>query len=1083
MYSQKITAEQVRKVSKQLGFQLEYHSTQKIDEQIKRLNEIMGDDGRLVRALRDDEKKFIINERWLSKLDFRYFLTRYCFILHFEGGQIIRFNPNIAQSLVLDVWAELEEQKVAIMIQQLKARQLGVTTLTEMAVQHRTQFYKHTNSLIASSDPDKSRKMAGMIDRCYENEPWWLRPELTSYRAGELMEYGGLDSGISIQHGAQFTGLGRGSTPNVAHLCVSPHTLIHTGNGFLRPMSEVLEGDSVITHTGKSAKVLRKIVSQRKDEMTSDIWLWGCFAPLSTTRDHEILTSDGWKEARNIKKGDWLRHPVREIKNTLSQFCIEHRTSGRPRHLKTKEQSLPLNRAMGHFCGLFLAEGSIQFNASCRKGTDRASIIITCDKDETDSFSERIKNALGENQHIGVRRRNSRTVQLAIHVAALSRWMCSQFGHKDEKRVPDWSWEAGRDFCLGILEGYLEGDGHHVPDSNEIYASSVRVQLPVQMRDLAASLGFGWSAIQFKSSGIYYKRNCREQWTLIICGETGARLRESTGYRSKPFPGESHWRWSEDQRYVEIEVQTVADGFSSSFYDLEVAHTDHTFTTLQCAVKNSEVAEYIDPEELIDASLLNAMHPSARMFLILESTAKGRKNYWHRMWMDSKAKYERGTSSFYPMFLPWFVGKDIWPTEGWIRKHPIPAEYEPATLTYHHSERAKNYVRSNDLLRKFLGENWEMPVEQMWWWELTRDEYKSKDMLNKFYEEMPADDLEAFQSTNRSAFDADTLSVYREGCKPPLGVFGFRGRPDEIPLRMQPESRDIDFNLPNINIKSRWNPSQSTSECQLVPLKIREWPLHDPMGKLLIWEMPEDEEEYGVGIDTGDGVGLDRTTIEVIRKATMERSFGQAAEFHSPYIGASEFWPLSLAVSTLYSTYRKGQVRQARVCIDCLRNGESIQFEMKKLGYWNFHPWLRYDHKRVRTKDATRQGFFSNSWARAMMMDYIIRALKDGFIDIYSPYFVDEMGELERDEGRQSLKAVYGGHDDLFVAMGQIYFSLIILDVRAGRPIAMPPSSRNKVIAYKDPIWTPGYQATDAGPREWGTRDELLERVASEEDE
>lgn len=715
MYSQKITAEQVRKVSKQLGFQIEYHSTQQIDEQIKRLNEIVGDDGRLVRTLRDDEKKFIINERWLSKLDFRYFLTRYCFILHFEGGQIIRFNPNIAQSLVLDVWAELEEQKVAIMIQQLKARQLGVTTLTEMAVQHRTQFYKHTNSLIASSDPDKSRKMAGMIDRCYENEPWWLRPELTSYRAGELMEYGGLDSGISIQHGAQFTGLGRGSTPNVAHL--------------------------------------------------------------------------------------------------------------------------------------------------------------------------------------------------------------------------------------------------------------------------------------------------------------------------------------------------------------------------------SEVAEYIDPEELIDASLLNAMHPSARMFLILESTAKGRKNYWHRMWMDSKAKYESGTSSFYPMFLPWFVGKDIWPTEGWIRKHPIPAEYEPATLTYHHSERAKNYVRSNDLLRKFLGENWEMPVEQMWWWELTRDEYKSKDMLNKFYEEMPADDLEAFQSTNRSAFDADTLSVYREGCKPPLGVFGFRGRPDEIPLRMQPESRDIDFNLPNINIKSRWNPSQSASECQLVPLKIREWPLHDPMGKLLIWEMPEDEEEYGVGIDTGDGVGLDRTTIEVIRKATMERCFGQAAEFHSPYIGASEFWPLSLAVSTLYSTYRKGQVRQARVCIDCLRNGESIQFEMKKLGYWNFHPWLRYDHKRVRTKDATRQGFFSNSWSRAMMMDYIIRALKDEFIDVYSPYFVDEMGDLERDDMRQSLKATYGGHDDLFVAMGQIYFSLIILDVRAGRPIAMPPSSRNKVITYEDPIWSPGYQATDAGPREWGTRDELLERVAIEEDE
>ena len=714
MYSKVVTARKVKEASNKLGFQLEYHSQQVIDQQIKCLNEVVGQNGQLIRPLRDDEKQFIKNERALSKLDYRYWKQHYVYILHFEGGRVVHFLPNIAQNIVLDVWSELEEAEVAIILQQLKARQLGVTTETETAIAHRIQFYSHTNALIASSDPDKSRKMAGMIDRIYANEPWWLRPQITSYRAGELIEFDGLDSGVSIQHGAQFTGLGRGSTPSACHL--------------------------------------------------------------------------------------------------------------------------------------------------------------------------------------------------------------------------------------------------------------------------------------------------------------------------------------------------------------------------------SEVAEYIEPEELIDASLLNAMHPSPQMFLVLESTAKGRKNYWHRLWEHSKKNYSEGRAMMYPMFLPWFVGRDIYPTDTWMKMHPLPREYDPATLTYHHAERAKAYVQSNDLLRKFLGGEWEMPVEQMWWWEVTREEYKEKDILNKFYEEMPADDMEAFQSTNRSAFNADTLSEYRENTKHPIAVYGFRGKPDEIPERIHPDRRDVDPDLPTLTINSRWNYSQQKYSCQLVPLKFKGYPTLDPAGKLLVWEMPEDEEAYGVGIDTGDGVGLDRTTMEVMRKATPERVGAQCAEFHSSYIGASEFWPLALAISTLYSTELNRELRQARVVIDCLRNGETVQYEMQKRGWWNFHPWLRYDKKRIRVKDAHKMGFFSNAWSRAMMMDYILHALKDGFVEIFSPYFVDEMGDLERDDIRQSLKATYGGHDDLFVALGMLFFSMYILEIRGSKQFTFPTRFRKQHESFDDPVWTPGFQGTDMGGRDWATGQELMERVAIDED-
>jgi hypothetical protein len=370
-----------------------------------------------------------------------------------------------------------------------------------------------------------------------------------------------------------------------------------------------------------------------------------------------------------------------------------------------------------------------------------------------------------------------------------------------------------------------------------------------------------------------------------------------------------------------------------------------------------------------------------------------------------------------------------------------------------------------------------MPIEQMWWWEVTRDEYKNKDILNKFYEEMPADDLEAFQSTNRSAFDADTLSSYRERTVPPLGVYGFYGRPDEIPTRFHPDRRDIDYNQSKITIRSRWNSSQETSECQLIPLKFKGYPQLDPMGKLLVWEMPEDGLEYGVGIDTGDGIGLDRTCAEVIRKGTIEMNEKQVAEFHSSFVGSSEFWPMALAISTLYSTYIRDGVKQAKVVVDCLRNGETVQLEMLKRGWWNFHRWIRYDKQRIRNKEAHKFGVFSNSWFRAMMMDYIIRAIKDDYIEICSPYFVDEMGDLERDDMRQSLKAVYGGHDDLFVSMGMLYFSLHILEIRGNQRMIAQERIASKSLESQDPVWNPGWQASDQR-RDWKTLGELLEQGA-----
>jgi hypothetical protein len=706
MYSRKIIEANLVKASAKLGFQLERHSVADVDRQVKRLNELMGDDGRLIRGLSSEEEQWILNESALCKLDFLYWATRYAYIRNWEG-RLVHFEPNIAQNIVVSIWAMLEEMGRAISMQALKARQLGVSTVTELAGCHRVQFYSQTNAVVASSDPQKSAKMAEMMERCWENQPWWLMPRQTTYQAGQLIEFGDLNSAVSIQHGSQFTGIARGDTPTFGHL--------------------------------------------------------------------------------------------------------------------------------------------------------------------------------------------------------------------------------------------------------------------------------------------------------------------------------------------------------------------------------SELADFINPEELVDASLLRAMHESPRMFLVLESTAKGRQNWWHTTWEYSKQYWASGMARLYPMFLPWFVGRDLYPTETWLKSRPIPAGWEPAQLTLHHAERAAAYVKVDPTLLKFLGENWKMPIEQMWWWEVNRQEYAAKRELAQFYSETPADDLEAFQSTNISAFDSDTLSVYRENTILPLAVYGFLGRGDQVPIRMQPDKRDIDPNQSPINIRARWNQSVEPFECQLAPLKFNGYSQTDPHGKLFIYEMPQENEFYGLGVDTGDGVGLDRSVIEVIRKGTSEHNDSEVACFANPYINAFDLWPLVMAVGTLYSTPIDGNIRQAKVVIDCLRNGESTQWELRKHGWVNLHQWLRLDSKKVQQSKANKLGWFQNSWARAMMMDWLIKAIRDQWLDINSPYFVNEMADLERDEIRQSLKAVFGGHDDRIMALAMVYFSLHVMETRGNVNSISAQRLALRESNMADPVYTPDFQASDSA-RDWGTRAELLAR-------
>jgi hypothetical protein len=693
VYCNRKIAERRIKASERLGFDVQPHNLKDVEEAKAHFKTIWdSEQGRFVRPLDEREIRWIRNERAMCACSFAYWSQKYAVIRNWEG-KLQLFSPNVAQKIGVQIWADTEELDFAIMIQELKARQLGWSTLCELAMAHRAQLHPNVNGVVASADPDKSDKMSEMIDTVYDNMPPWLLGQLR--RVGKEIEFPNHKSSISIQHGSQFNGIARGTTPNCVHL--------------------------------------------------------------------------------------------------------------------------------------------------------------------------------------------------------------------------------------------------------------------------------------------------------------------------------------------------------------------------------SEIVDFVDQEELIDASLLRAIHETPETFLMLESTAGGRRDYWHKKWEFNIENWPLGRSRLRPCFLPWFVGDDIWPTETWLRQHPIPTDWRPYDNTIAHAERAAHYVKDTPLLAKYLGSGWQMPRRQMWFYEIERAEAVAQKTLNKFLGEMPADAFEAFQSTNISAFDHDTVESYRTHAKHPIAIYGIVGNQGEIPLRIQASQRDIDSTKPKVQITAAWSQNQKPTHYELVPLHMHEYGSNmDFSNKLFVWEQPEPGNTYGIGVDTGDGVGLDRSVVEVLRAGTLERNERQCAEWASAYVNSYDLWPICMAMGTYFAVkHPDGRLLQPKMVIETNRNGEIVQKELLKRGWHKFHVWVRYDRKKINEGQSQILGWRTVSWSRTMVMDTLLKYIKDGWIDIESPWFIDEMSDLERDESRQSLKAVYGGHDDRIMAVGIVLLSLTIPKV-GGRQMQTAITRANQrsegVVCAK---YDPGFQGRD----------------------
>jgi hypothetical protein len=453
----------------------------------------------------------------------------------------------------------------------------------------------------------------------------------------------------------------------------------------------------------------------------------------------------------------------------------------------------------------------------------------------------------------------------------------------------------------------------------------------------------------------------------------------------------------------------------------------------------SELPDFEDPEELVDASLLPAIHPHPSTFFIMESTGKKIGDWYYKCWQLAK----KGKGRFRPAFLPWHTGTYIKPTPTWLAMNPVPTDWEPLPTTIRHAQRAEDYVRRTPFLSKLLGDNYSISQPMLWWWERTRDEYYEKGELHKFLAENPGNDTEAFQSETTSVFTAEEMESFANDVREPKWVYAISG--DEINERHQPYRKEVDPDAPVIDIPVTLQ-RQTPRRYAFTPIR---WAGYEKtgenwQGRLLVWEAPQPTEHYALGIDTAYGMGQDSSVIQVIRLGSLYRYDEQVAEFASPFISAEVLWPYALAIGTWYAQphLRRYWPRQV---IECNALGRVVQWELKKRGWPNFHPWVQIDRKHVRPGKVALEGWFTNTKTRHEMMSKTVRALKDGLLQINSQYLVHEMQGLQKDIDDAAISSDHGFHDDLFMALGFCYYSSHFMEVES--VVKARPVTRDEQLA------------------------------------
>ena len=151
------------------------------------LRSAVDEKGNPTRPLTPDDQTFIAATALRCQIDYRYFAER--FVAIDAGGYGVRplFPLWESQAFVLKTLGDLEWTREAeghpdgLLLNVLKARQLGISTFAESLIAHRSLTHRQVRALVGADVEDQAGYLFRMVDRLYQSLPWFLKPARVNF--------------------------------------------------------------------------------------------------------------------------------------------------------------------------------------------------------------------------------------------------------------------------------------------------------------------------------------------------------------------------------------------------------------------------------------------------------------------------------------------------------------------------------------------------------------------------------------------------------------------------------------------------------------------------------------------------------------------------------------------------------------------------------------------------------------------------------------------------------------------------------------------------------------------------------------
>ncbi|MHA1225115.1 MAG: C1 family peptidase [Candidatus Hodarchaeales archaeon] len=375
--------------------------------------------------------------------------------------------------------------------------------------------------------------------------------------------------------------------------CFHYNTPILMENFSYRPIGEIREGDYVITHLGNVKKVIKKF-KRKWQGNTLKIQIYGMYREIECSLEHPFLTLNGWKEAKDLTKNDYIAIPY--LDNIVADKTI---------------YQIEKNPDFLWLLGVYLAEGYL----------GDYQITLSIGRHE-EIFKKKIINTLKRlnfNFHIKENLSKPTSTNIVFGNKELRKLFLELGNEKcDKKRINKRLMFLNPELQFKIYEGWKEGDGHRREKRN--IGVSTSEELIWQMYHILLRNKIRSSILKRKK-----EKNKLPVWDLVVYPEENKTNRYTLERK--------------DYLFRKIRKITKVPEYSGGhLYNLEI-EDDNSYIVNSIAVHNcvaQTIAKLLGIENFVEEGKF--VHYSARD-IYSRRTNYGSKGMWLQNGLHIGYKY------------------------------------------------------------------------------------------------------------------------------------------------------------------------------------------------------------------------------------------------------------------------------------------------------------------------------------------------------------------------------------------------------------------------------------------------------------